>query len=567
MTSIPPNTPFWNAYSERSDLKLYGKNSLLLFALQLRFQIEDVISLASSSLTAGGQDKKADLVHLDEEEGLAVIGQSYFSENFDKPEAKANKASDLNTDSLQTHAKELRRLIEDGKIEKIQVWYIHNLSESENVKQELTTVEHTLNSILTSKYPSLNIQSQAFEIGKNTLEEWYQSISTPILVTEQFKFKVPGSFRLKGLDWEACITSIPAEWIFENYRQYGTKLFSANFRDYLGSKKTDKNINEGIKKTANEDPNHFWVFNNGITAIVNSFSTGEDEVTISGISIINGAQTSGAIGNLEISPISALIPCRFIICNNPETVQQIVKFNNSQNKITASDYRSNDHIQKRLLKEFLSLPQIQYLPRRGSSESYIKRTPNALPSLTAGQTLAAFHREPDVAYHQKTKLWESDNLYSRFFNEQTTARHIVFAYSLIKSIQNKKLELIYSSQTRNLTSIEKSQLEFFRERGSVFMMAAAIADSLEIFLGVPIPNMFKVQFKKDLSPDQGTQIFIPIVNISSSFSETLKTGLSDGFRTSAVVVQSLNNFKSLLNSTKEINSPTYKAFLDEVKFN
>ena len=46
-------------YSSRLDLiNKYGNNSLLLYALQLRFNIDDILSVASDSLTDGGDDKK-----------------------------------------------------------------------------------------------------------------------------------------------------------------------------------------------------------------------------------------------------------------------------------------------------------------------------------------------------------------------------------------------------------------------------------------------------------------------------------------------------------------------------
>lgn len=45
-------------YKGRTDLvDLYGDNSLLLYALQLRYDIEDIISVASEALTDGSDDK------------------------------------------------------------------------------------------------------------------------------------------------------------------------------------------------------------------------------------------------------------------------------------------------------------------------------------------------------------------------------------------------------------------------------------------------------------------------------------------------------------------------------
>ena len=51
-----------NDFSTRADLiDVYGNNALLLYALQLRFSISDIVSVASDALTDGGDDKKCDL--------------------------------------------------------------------------------------------------------------------------------------------------------------------------------------------------------------------------------------------------------------------------------------------------------------------------------------------------------------------------------------------------------------------------------------------------------------------------------------------------------------------------
>lgn len=52
-----------NNFKERNDLKdNFGDNSLLMYALQLRYDIEDIVSIASEALTDGHNDKKCDLI-------------------------------------------------------------------------------------------------------------------------------------------------------------------------------------------------------------------------------------------------------------------------------------------------------------------------------------------------------------------------------------------------------------------------------------------------------------------------------------------------------------------------
>lgn len=576
---------FWEAFNSRDDLSEFGVDALLLFALQMRFGIEDILTIAENSLTEGSGDKKVDLVYIDSESEHAVIAQAYMSESMDKKEAPANKASDLNTavswllsppisdlpESIKSHAEELRQAINDGLIKYIYIWYVHNLPESANVENELATVELTANAAIKAHFPSsTGIEIQAVEVGTDTLEQWYKSISTPILVSGEFTIPISGGFEISDADWKAYVTSIPAKWLYEQFKTYKTMLFSANVRDYLGSRKADANINNGIKETAHDDPRHFWVYNNGITVLVHKFEEMKkgdkvEAICIKGFAIVNGSQTTGVIGSLEKPPAdNAKVPVRFITCNNQNTLRDIVKYNNSQNKITAPDFRSRDRTQTRLVSEFSSIPSVYYVPRRGGYEDAIKRRPNVLPSVTAGQALAAFHGQPDIAYHQKTHMWEEDRLYTRYFSDDTTAKHIIFAYSLLRAVENKKLYLRSKSKNNSLLDVEKKQLEFFRKRGSTFLMTSAIAKSLETFLNKPIPNLFSKAFKSNLSPEEATNKWSPIVEIASAFTAPLVGGLADGFKTPETVYGAIENFRSSIFSVKDANAEIFAKFAPQV---
>ena len=202
---MPANSlKFWPAFTSRTDLQSYGSSALLLFALQMKFNIEDIATVASTSLTEGGGDKKADLIYIDSESGNAVIAQSYFTQKtLDKngkpiKEAPANKASDLNTavpwllcapieelpSELRAHAEELRQEINEKTIERLHIWYVHNLPESKNVNKEISRVGETAKSIIQSYFQDTHIDILPLEVGINILEEWYQFGLTPILVSD-----------------------------------------------------------------------------------------------------------------------------------------------------------------------------------------------------------------------------------------------------------------------------------------------------------------------------------------------------------------------------------------------
>jgi hypothetical protein len=570
---------FYPNFASRNDLiEKYDDNSLLLYALQLKYSIEDIDEVATDSLVDGSDDKKADLVYIDGENQEAVIAQGFLSQR-DRDEAPSNKASDLNTavtwlltrqiedlpDRIKSAARELRQKISDYEIRRITVWYSHNCPESENVKQELISVEHTLNSILRDHYSDKEIESHSKEVGLETLEEWYQGLTIPILMTDEIEIENCEGFESVGEDWMSYSTSLSAVTLYNLYQSHGIALFSANVRDYLGSRRSDSNINNGIKNSAINSPHKFFVFNNGITALVNDFHYENESKTlrVSGLSIVNGAQTTGAIGSLNDSPSEHMqVPIRFIKCGNPDTVASIVKYNNSQNKINAPDFRSNDQHQRRITAEFDAIPQIEYTSRRGGAADIIRRNPNVLPSVTAGQVLAAFHGEPSIAYNDKSKIWDSDRLYSQFFNDQTSAKHILLCYSLMKTIEDLKIELLNPSG--DLLEKQENLLEFLRSRGSIILFTTAIADCLENLLSRRIPNKFSVEFRRNVSLDEGKQIWRPIIDIGVSFVNQLNAGLQDGIKNQQRINDARSTFASLMGAVRGANYQIVADFASEI---
>ncbi|WP_261371408.1 AIPR family protein [Yersinia bercovieri] len=354
------------AFEARNDLKDYGDNGLALFALALRFNIDDLETVAAESITDGHDDKKCDLVFINQEDEYAVIAQCYMSTK-DRQEAPANKASDLNTalpwllqrdinevpERLRSAAKEIRAKINNDEIKNIYIWYIHNLPCSKNVRNELITVQQTAKTILANDFKKDKISVESTEVGDSMLSDWYNESLSPILVDESYSIDLDGGYEVNGDGWKAFCSSIPAKFLHRTYKKHKTKIFSANIRDYLGARSSNSNINNGIRKTAEHSPGNFWVFNNGVTILVHSFNYSKDteKLSIRGLSIVNGAQTTGAIGSLSRSPSDeAKVQARFVCVNNGdnELIQNIIQYNNSQNKVEASDFRSTDKIQKRL---------------------------------------------------------------------------------------------------------------------------------------------------------------------------------------------------------------------------
>ena len=574
-------TTWQEALAARDDLQQYADNAIGLFALSLRFGLDDIHTVAAESITDGSDDKKCDLIFIDREERVAVLAQCYFSTK-DRKGAPANKASDLNTavawllqrpvkelpERLRSSATELRAAIADGHILRFEVWYVHNLPETENVQDELTTVASTAKSLIAVLNAGTRITVSTQEIGKDALEELYRETLSPILVNDEIKIEIDSGFAVQGKNWNAFVTAIPARTLHRLYNKHKTRLFSANVRDYLGSRKSDANINNGIKRTAQSNPEDFWVFNNGITVLTHHFEDievkGKRQLILNGASIVNGAQTTGALGSLSKAPdASAMVPARFVQTSSTEVIYDIIQYNNSQNKVTASDFRSTDRIQKRLREEVDAIPSAKYEGgRRGGHKDAIERNKNLLPSYTVGQALAAYSQDPLTAYNFKSDIWISDKTYSRFFNDDTNGPNLVFAYALLRAIEHAKQAVVTKSKadSTGLTTQESDLLSYFRHRGSTYLFVAATASCLETFVGRRITSPSKVSFGAKVSPQQATLYWAEIVNLVSPFCQQLSEALSDGLKSNERAQKAIGTFRALVQATAGANTDAYKKF-------
>lgn len=136
------------------------------------------------------------------------------------------------------------------------------------------------------------------------------------------------------------------------WEQHKSRLFNYNIRGYLG----ENAINKKMKETLELEPDKFYFYNNGISAICTEMKAelvgGEvKSFSCKNFSIINGAQTTTTIGryknvaNLRDVRILLRITKSEDYKKEKGLNKKIINYNNSQTIIKASDFRSNDEIQ------------------------------------------------------------------------------------------------------------------------------------------------------------------------------------------------------------------------------
>ncbi len=176
---------------------------------------------------------------------------------------------------------------------------------------------------------------------------------------------------LKGGELKSVVMVIDATQITK-YCQGPNKnrLFDLNIRNYLGGVKK----NRQILATAEDEPQFFFLYNNGISAICEDLNVDEanGHINASRFSIINWAQTVRSLSKLQGGGVPPKVLLQVTeIPNHKERLdllRNIVRFNNTQNEIKTSDFRSNDVIQASFKQQFSSLSKdgnkCEYFPKR-----------------------------------------------------------------------------------------------------------------------------------------------------------------------------------------------------------
>lgn len=199
------------------------------------------------------------------------------------------------------------------------------------------------------------------ELNKSLREAISADKEPEISVTVRFNPNSEGKGWIRfdsGSGRELYIGEVSGAEISEIYRPNKYRLFAMNIRDYVG----DTATNKGIRDTAVKKPDDFVFFNNGVSAIATAVTEDANDSSIlhcERFSIINGAQTVRSLVKAHEKDAGALKDVRVVLrimqfrySKDAEFLADVTKFNNTQNVIKISDFRSNDPVQKDLRSRF-----------------------------------------------------------------------------------------------------------------------------------------------------------------------------------------------------------------------
>jgi hypothetical protein len=150
------------------------------------------------------------------------------------------------------------------------------------------------------------------------------------------------------------------------------RLVARNIRYHLPGA-----VGKGIRRTYENAPHDFWYLHNGITIVCDDFEERDRRATLTGPSVINGAQTLYAIDRSRVENSPALVGTRVIVrggdadqaAEDDQWLQRIIRGVNTQNRVHNYDFRSNEPEQILLQSKFREL-RVFYERKRGEWGEY-----------------------------------------------------------------------------------------------------------------------------------------------------------------------------------------------------
>lgn len=386
---------------------------------------------AAASVTDGADDNGIDAVHYDISQNKIYIAQSKWIKDgmgepdnasvkkfvtgakdildlsFDRFNNKVNKKKELITAAIETAGNSIVLILaHTGKNELSE----HSRRDFRDLLDDVNDVNDDLLSV--------QVLNQGL-LHRSLTENLNDPISTQLILRYWGKVQEPK---------KAIYGQISAGDVGRLWSEYGERLVAKNLRGALG----DTEVNKEIARTLVDDPDHFWYFNNGITAICSKIDKtlmggGSNDLSVfnvANVQIVNGAQTISTIGkHYEKFGANGLANCfaqiRIVSLEDAhkEFGSAVTRTNNTQNRIEARDFLAQDPNQIRIKTE-LAIDDVNYqitrsheFVRTGFSFDLVDATTALVCSLSQPALVATLKSQPQ-------RLWEDPSKapYSTLFN-------------------------------------------------------------------------------------------------------------------------------------------------------
>ena len=259
---------------------------------------------------------------------------------------------------------------------------------------------------------------------------------------------------------------LPGQVLYTMYEQWNERLLEQNPRTFL---QFSTKVNKGLKNTLNKNPDRFFSYNNGITAVASGVDYDERTGTISSITnfqIVNGGQTTASIFNCArnakkknelffLDRVFVMVKMTVIEDSDKamEVIPKISEYSNTQNKVSSSAFSIHHEYHKKM-EEF---SRKVWAPASSGEEThwYYERV--------QGQYKNAINlcRTPS-----EKKLFERQNPKLQMFKTVDLAKY-VFAFNKRPDIVCKGAQKCYAEFCRDILKADKDSEETQKYDGSL----------------------------------------------------------------------------------------------------
>jgi hypothetical protein len=247
-----------------------------------------------------------------------------------------------------------------------------------------------------------------------------------------------------GTRVESWVFPMRSHDVAKLYDLYGIRLFARNIRGFFGNSP----VNQSMVATLEEEPEHFFYYNNGITIVCDQAekvsSQGRAILRVGNPQIINGQQTVRVLAAHDHLSRTATALVRVMVVPRGEVdhadsfdalVSKIVAGTNWQNKILQSDLMANDRRQVEIERELRKRGYL-YLRKRMSKQEAKRAHGSQWRVMLTKEDLAlagaACDLDPLRARAGKEHLF-SKELYSQIF-PNSDADHYLPRYWLMRAV-------------------------------------------------------------------------------------------------------------------------------------
>lgn len=246
--------------------------------------------------------------------------------------------------------------------------------------------------------------------------------------------------------YRAFYGRIDAKRLAELWVEHEDRLVDRNIRRFKGT----TTVNTGLTETLQQEAQHFFYFNNGVTFLCEAIAeqhprdphreTGRFRVR--GLSIINGAQTVGAIAKEPITHYDAnpAMVMATLVCldNAPDGFgERVTQSRNRQNAVDLEDFAALDERQT-MWQQTLRMAGIEYVVKHGQDDPPPSPTTfsarELAPYLACTVTTSDWQDYLVAAKSDKKKLFGREGLvpatdplrqsYERLFADSLTAKQM-----------------------------------------------------------------------------------------------------------------------------------------------